>query len=182
MDEPRVRLSAPLPPGYVFVPKGNVYITKHCRAKTHDSGREVFVVVDKRDKVIGLRCPREVWEGVVAEHELTAAKRADAVQRKDAAVEKEFEEKLLTLFPNVPRELVGEITKHAVEKHSRRVGRTGTKSLEQRVVLAVRAHVRHVHTGYEGLLKEGVGKREAREQIKDRVDEVVRGWAGETLK
>ncbi|EZF28357.1 hypothetical protein H101_07957 [Trichophyton interdigitale H6] len=34
----------PQPPGYVFVPKGNVYITRKCRSQTHDLGSPVFTV------------------------------------------------------------------------------------------------------------------------------------------
>ena len=33
-----------MPPGYVLVPKGDVYITRHCRSKTKDSERIVYVV------------------------------------------------------------------------------------------------------------------------------------------
>lgn len=34
----------PLPAGYVFVPKGDVYITRHCRSETKDSQQMVYVV------------------------------------------------------------------------------------------------------------------------------------------
>jgi len=34
----------PLPSGYVFVPKGDVYVTRHCRSKTRESRRVVYVV------------------------------------------------------------------------------------------------------------------------------------------
>lgn len=34
----------PLPSGYVFVPKGDVYVTRHCRNKTKETGRVVYLV------------------------------------------------------------------------------------------------------------------------------------------
>lgn len=34
----------PLPAGYVFVPKGDVYITRHCRSQTKEAQQVVYVV------------------------------------------------------------------------------------------------------------------------------------------
>lgn len=34
----------PLPSGYVFVPKGDVYVTRHCRSKTREAGKVVYLV------------------------------------------------------------------------------------------------------------------------------------------
>lgn len=56
-EEPEVHMTDPMPKGYRFVPKGDVYITKHCRKKTLDAGKTLYVVLDKKDKPIGLRCP-----------------------------------------------------------------------------------------------------------------------------
>lgn len=33
-----------MPDGYILVPKGDVYITRHCRSKTKESERIVYVV------------------------------------------------------------------------------------------------------------------------------------------
>lgn len=33
-----------MPDGYVLVPKGDVYITRHCRSKTKESDQIVYVV------------------------------------------------------------------------------------------------------------------------------------------
>ncbi|KAI0875289.1 hypothetical protein GGS24DRAFT_456214 [Hypoxylon argillaceum] len=40
--EPVVRASSPLPPGYKFLPKGNVYMTRHCRQQTHLAHQTVY--------------------------------------------------------------------------------------------------------------------------------------------
>lgn len=34
----------PMPDGYILVPKGDVYITRHCRSKTKESEQIVYVV------------------------------------------------------------------------------------------------------------------------------------------
>lgn len=34
----------PMPEGYIFVPKGDVYITRHCRSKTKESNQIVYLV------------------------------------------------------------------------------------------------------------------------------------------
>lgn len=34
----------PLPSGYVFVPRGDVYVTRHCRSKTREARRVVYLV------------------------------------------------------------------------------------------------------------------------------------------
>jgi hypothetical protein len=181
-DEPEVRAHGPMPKGYRFVPKGNVYITKNCRKKTHDADKTLYVVVDKRDKPLGLRCPAYIYHAVMREHKATAEQRAAAVQKRDAAIEESFEEAMVTLFPKIPKAEIPQILKHSLKKHSRRVGRTGTVALHDRVKLAVRAHIRHMHTDYDQLLKQGVDRATAREKVWARLNEVARLWGGRPLK
>jgi hypothetical protein len=181
-DEPEVRAHDPMPKGYRFVPKGNVYITKNCRKKTHDADKTLYVVVDKRDKPLGLRCPAYIYHAVMREHKATAEQRAAAVQKRDAAIEESFEEAMVTLFPKIPKAEIPQILRHSLKKHSRRVGRTGTVALHDRVKLAVRAHIRHMHTDYDQLLKQGVDRATAREKVWARLNEVARLWGGRPLK
>ena len=63
---------------------------------------------------------------------------------------------------------------------SDRVGRTAAaKQLSTGVIgLAVIAYIRHNHTAYDELLAKGYPRDLAREQIRDKVDEVVASWAG----
>ncbi|EAQ88904.1 hypothetical protein CHGG_05523 [Chaetomium globosum CBS 148.51] len=181
-DEPEVLAHEPMPKGYRFVPKGNVYITKNCRKKTHEAERTLYVVVNRKGKPMGLRCPAHIHNAVMSENKATAAQRAEAVQKRDAAIEDNFEEAIVKLFPKIPKSEVPQILKHTLKKHSRRVGRTGTVALQDRVKLAVRAHIRHVHTEYDGLLKHGASRPVAREKIWDRLNEVARQWGGRSLK
>jgi hypothetical protein len=164
-DEAEVGVHEQMPQGYRFVPKGNVYITKNCRKQTHEAKKRLYVVLDKRNKPIGLRCPVYIHDAVMEQNLATAAQRATAVQKRDTAIEEGFEEVMLKLFPKIPKATIPQILKHSLKKHSGRVGRSGSKTLEDRVKLAVRAHIRHVHTNYDQLLKQGVPRLDARGKV-----------------
>lgn len=179
--ETSVPATTPLPPGYRFVPKGDVYITKNCRLRTLAANRPLYIVHDARDRRIGLRCPSSIAAAVEADSRATAATRAAAVQKRDASHEKAFEAAVVELFPKIPRELVPGVVKHAVEKRSGRVGRTGMLDVKERAKLAVRAHIRHKWTGYDGLLREGVAREEARRLVGGKISEVAKGWGGAGL-
>ncbi|KAJ4416028.1 hypothetical protein N0V85_002442 [Neurospora sp. IMI 360204] len=181
-DEPEARFHDHMPPGYVFVPKGDVYITKNCRKETHSAGQTVYVVVNKRRKPIGLRCPASIVKAVQESNQATAAKRAEAVQKRDAAIEGDFEEALKRLFPNTPKASIPKIVSHALKKRSRRVGRSGTVQLDDKVKLAVRAHIRHQHTEYEQLLRQGTNREKARIQVFSKLNEIARLWGGRPAK
>ena len=49
------------------------------------------------------------------------------------------------------------------------------------VWLATVAHVRHVHTDYDGLLDEGYDRDAARFFVVDRINEVLTGWRATRL-
>ncbi|KAK0709169.1 hypothetical protein B0T26DRAFT_396965 [Lasiosphaeria miniovina] len=177
-DEIDVSPRAPIPKGYVFVPKGDVYITKNCRKKTHEADKTLYVVVTKTGKALGLRCPAGIYASVEADHRATAVRRAEAVQKRDSALEETFEKAIVKLFPKIPKEAIPKIINRALEKHSRRVGRTGTLTLNEKVKLAVRAHIRHCHTDYDKLLKQGENREVARAKILTEINEVASGWGG----
>ncbi|KAK5653170.1 hypothetical protein OQA88_9269 [Cercophora sp. LCS_1] len=177
--EPEVRFFSQMPPGYVFVQKGDIYVTRNCRQKTHQAGKTLYVVVNKHNKPIGLRCPKWIYEAVGRESQATASKRAAAVQRRDTAIQDKFEDALTRLFPKAPKECIPEILKQSLEKRSGRVGRTGTIELEEKVRLAARAHIRHCHTDYDKLLKAGEGRDSARRSVWDELNNVARAWGGQ---
>ena len=180
--EPEVRFFSPMPAGYKFVPKGDVYITKNCRKKTHEAGKTLYVVVNKNKKPIGLRCPESIYKQVEADHQATAGSRALAVQKRDAAIEGAFEEAIVRLFPKIPKTTIPKVIETALKKRSRQVGRTGTLEIEDKVELAVRAHIRHCHTPYEKLLKEGDSRETARQKVWGELNEVATRWGGRPQK
>jgi len=69
------------------------------------------------------------------------------------------------MFPKIPENDLEKIVYHAFEKGSGRVGTATSVPLSRRVQLAVAAHIRHLHTGYEVLLKE-----------KDKFESRFDGW------
>ncbi len=181
-EEPQVRFFSPMPAGYVFVPKGDVYITSNCRKRTHAAGRAVYVVIDKNKKPLGLRCPGPIYEGVLQDHQATAGTRAAAVQKRDDAVQATFQDALLELYPAVPRGEIPALVEQALEKNKRRVGRTSTISMREKVNKAVGAHIRHCHTGYDRLLKQGVDREAARREIRPTVVQLMAKWSGRAVK
>jgi hypothetical protein len=90
----------------------------------------------------------------------------------------EFTEGILKMFPSCPTDEAKSIADHACRKYSGRVGRSrAAKDLEPKAIeLAVRAHVRHVHTRYDALLAEGLEPREARPQIREAIEDVIERW------
>lgn len=71
------------------------------------------------------------------------------------------------------------ILQHAFKKGSGRVGRISTRSDLQKATLAVEAHIRHEHTPYEKVLREGISDRdEARELVWPAVQRIRDEWAG----
>lgn len=178
--EPTVPLQSKMPQNYVFVPKGNVYITSHCRKQTQEAGQTVYTVLNAKNNAVGIRVPRHIRDAVQESHEATRDKRAQAVLRKDEKLEREFRAAVLAQFPGTPEESVAKIVGRAMAKRSRRVGRTGKLDVEERAALAVRAHIRHIHTDYDNLMRAGVARGEARSRIHQKICEVVRAWGGET--
>jgi hypothetical protein len=71
-----------------------------------------------------------------------------------------------------------DLGRHACRKFSGRVGRTrAAQDLEQDAIrLAVIAHIRHAQTPYDDLLLQGWDRHEARAQVRDAVDAVLRDW------
>lgn len=47
----------PMPDGYVFVPKGDAYVTRQCRLKTKESHQAVYTVYVSASRPAGCRAP-----------------------------------------------------------------------------------------------------------------------------
>ncbi len=99
-------------------------------------------------------------------------------ERADAQYLAQFTDAIRAQYPGCPLESANEIAAHACEKHSGRVGRSaGARAFDaEAVALAVRAHVRHRHTGYDGLLASGAERGYARACVAAEVDAVVQRW------
>ena len=171
----------PLPPGYVFVAKGNVYITRHCREKTRQAGRILYIIQDSRKKVrVGLACPNHILREVQADDKATAIHRKKQVSARDKNYIANARAILLRLFPLIPPESAEQVLSHGYLKGSGRVGRSSTMSDSNKMIMAVTAHVRHKHTPYDALLRQkGPGQAarfEARAEIRTDLLRVLRDW------
>jgi hypothetical protein len=100
--EPVVSIASPMPPGYKFVPKGNTYITRHCRQKTQQAHRTVYTVIDDKKKPVGIRVPKSVYVAVLQSERETHSERREAVAKRDDALERRFrvESKYEALLPH----------------------------------------------------------------------------------
>ncbi|KAB8256070.1 hypothetical protein BDV32DRAFT_105663 [Aspergillus pseudonomiae] len=169
----------PFATGYVFVPKGDVYVTRNCRTNTKESERTVYTVFDKTGKrTLGIRVPSDVYAAVLESAAATAETRANAVKLRDEKDLAHSRELLRTQFPLMPAESLEAILNHAFLKGSGRVGRTATKSDERKADLAVEAHIRHMHTPYESMLHAGASREEARNAVWGLIKAIKTAWEG----
>ena len=111
-----------------------------------------------------------------------AAARARAAERRtalDSEYVVRFARRIRELFANCPPNREAAIAEHACQKYSNRVGRSADAKAfdEDAVRLAVIAHVRHVETGYDGLLVQGVPREEARRRVAGEVESTLRAWS-----
>ena len=81
-------------------------------------------------------------------------------------------------FPGCPPKEAEQIAAWTCQKHSGRVGRSAAaKSLDpQALKLAVIAHIRHEHTGYDRLLMSHGDRGLARQSIRPEIDRILEQW------
>jgi hypothetical protein len=170
-----------------LLPSGDVALTR--RASAHSKTKALVLEWSARRK-------RYERRGTLVEPDAIRRARAECdsdanareTQRIRAAARREVEERayvaafteaVLTLFPSCPLSEAREIAAHACEKYSGRVGRTAdAKQLDSEMVrLAVIAHVRHLHTGYDQIIARTRDKRGSRARIKGDVESVLREWS-----
>src|SRR6476661_41802 len=171
----------------VYLPRGDAALTR--RASRYSSLKAVLVRFSRSRN----RYERQgvlVEEAALAraEHECLADSDARARARerraeRDAEIDvhyrAEFASHIRRLFPGCPEQEAIAVAEHACLKHSGRVGRTAdAKRFDpEMITLAVRAHVRHVHTDYDQLLGSGWERHEARDRVLPQVDRVLESWS-----
>src|SRR5262245_428252 len=118
----------------------------------------------------------------LADEDARARQRLRAAERRkveDVDFQARFAREIRDLFPGCPGARAEAIARHAGARGSGRVGRSsaGRALDEEAVTLAVVASVRHEDTPYDRLLMAGVDRAEARDRVRDAVDEVLEKWA-----
>jgi hypothetical protein len=117
-------------------------------------------------------------EGDEADRKGARERAAIIRERADVEYVARFAEEIRVRYPGCPPAEAESIAIHACRKYSGRVGRSAAaKALDMAALdLAVRAHVRHVHTGYDALLSKGCERAEARRAIGEDLKNVVDQW------
>jgi hypothetical protein len=174
-SEVKIDLHTPVRKGYAFLPKGNAYNTLHCRKLTREASELLYIVVDN-NTALGLRAPKSVLSQVFLKAKSTLATRRAATLKRDTADSAKAAAEIKAQFPKTPEQEVALVLKHGFRKYSGRVGRSSTMPLDKKVTLAVIAHVRHKHTKYDTLLREGKARDDARKAIWKDMETILRKW------
>lgn len=189
------------PKGWRILPKGDASLTRRIRKGPHwvmlvkaNAGRKWFT------EEVGTMAPGDAIDDAYEElggesGAITRSKgKEDAQEKREAAITHKLEAAIIRLYPAIPAEDV-----KAILGRSRTSGHVGTApwlyfqsaeksqdALDEAAKLAVRAHVRHRYTDYDdrlfdaGVRHEAIpddsARRQAREEVADRINEVLSSW------
>jgi hypothetical protein len=170
----------------VFLASGDAALTR--RAK-RESGLLAVVVRFSRSRgryerqgVLVEQAALEQAEAECLADETARARRRerDALRRagEDLKLQTEMAAAITDLYPGCPSQRAEAIARHAATRGSGRVGRSaaGQTLQQQALELAVTASVRHQDTPYDALLMSGIDRSEARERIRDTVNNILDAW------
>ena len=170
----------------VYLPSGNAALTR--RARKHSSLCAVVVRFSRTRKryereglLVEPAAVERAEQECLSDEDQREAARRRAAQYREHVDEKylaEFTKRLRERYPRCPAEEADAIARHACQKYSGRVGRSAAaKELQPEAIdLAVRAHVRHAHTGYDALMARGHDRVDARAEVKLLVEDVLECW------
>ncbi|OAT14022.1 hypothetical protein BDBG_09115 [Blastomyces gilchristii SLH14081] len=178
-----ISFEAKAPPGYTFIPAGNPKFTNACKEMCRQDGLQVFAVsttphqrmhdLSQQVHRIGYHFPSVVVATICMELGLFLSSTGKVVpysssqypvkglgreRRADSEVSQntinvEAKDAIKDLFPSIPTKDLNRIIKTAFQKGKRKVGTAVELPLARRVQLAVVAHIRHVYTDYDRLLR-----------------------------
>lgn len=170
----------------VFLPAGDATLT---RRATKASSLSAVVVRWSRTR------KRYERQGVLVEEQALALaeqqclsdedarmRRRERDQERRASQDERFQSRLADeirrLFPGCPPDRATAIAGHTGLRGSGRVGRSAAaRALDtDAIILAVIASIRHQDTGYDALLMSGMGRTEARDRVRDKIDRVLTAW------
>jgi hypothetical protein len=170
----------------VFLPAGDAALSRRARkASTLSAVVVKFSRSRKRYERQGILVEPEALE--LAERQCLDDE--DARQRRrerdrlrrdaeDVVFQARMAAEIVRLFPGCPERRAKQIVQHAGERGSGRVGRSaaGRALDDNAITLSVVASVRHEDTRYDRLLMAGVPRIEARERVREAVDQVLDAW------
>lgn len=172
----------------VFLSRGDAALTR--RSKKYSNLSAVVVKFSRsrrRYERQGLlvepdALERAEMECVDDEANRKGARERVAIVREQADIQyaERFAREIRVLYPGCPAAEAQLIARHACRKYSGRIGRTAAAKVfdTDALDLAVRAHIRHVHTGYDKFLLTGWERSEARQAVAKQLEHVFNIWRG----
>ncbi|KAJ9193563.1 hypothetical protein DTO166G4_590 [Paecilomyces variotii] len=199
-----ISFEAQAPPGYTFIPAGNPQFTDACKEICRRDGLKVFAVtttphqrmhnLSQQVHRIGYHFPSAVvatvcmdlglyltssgkvmpFQGITSHRSHMRA----ASEVSQTTINTEARDVIRDLFPNIPEKDLNQIIKTAFQKGQRKVGTAVELPLARRAQLAVVAHIRHIYTNYDRLLKK-TSFQEARSLVEDPTLAKLVEWRGD---
>src|SRR6185503_2466073 len=169
-----------------YLPRGDAAVTR--RATKYSPLRAVVVQwsrtrqrYERQGILVAPAALRKAEEECLADaqvRELRRQREAERRQTVDAAYEQAMAEAIRAQFPGCPQEEAGRIAAWTCVKHSGRVGRSASaKDFDPHALrLAVIAHIRHEHTGYDALLMRNNDREQARAAVRFDIERVLARW------
>lgn len=196
-----ISFEAKAPPGYTFIPAGNPEFTNACKEVCRKEGHKVFTVsttphqrmhdLSQQVHRIGYHFPSVVvaatcmekgfflsGTGKVMSYRQGASRRRMDSDLSQNAINAEARDAIKDLFPNIPKKDVTQIIKTAFQKGKKKVGTAAELPLARRAQLAVVAHIRHIYTDYDRLLRV-TSFQEARAIVEDPTLAKLVEWRGD---
>lgn len=169
-----------------FLPSGDAALSR--RSKKHSPLSAVVVQFNRRARryerrgiLVTAEAIAQAERECLSDADRRAAQRERGAERRkaeDATLVRDLAGVVLRLYPGCPADEAERIAAHTARRGSGRVGRSaaGRNLREDSVRLAVIAHIRHEHTGYDDLLMTGTPRQDARRMITARIDKVLAAW------
>ncbi|CAG8127022.1 unnamed protein product [Penicillium olsonii] len=195
---------AQAPSGYTFIPAGNPQLTTACKERCRNEGLQIHAVsttphhqthnLSQHVHRIGYHFPSTVVAAVCSELGLyltstgktlpiyamgrTENRSRAASEVSQVTINTDARNAMRDLFPNIPDQDLNQIIKTAFQKGQKKVGTATELPLARRAQLAVVAHIRHVYTNYDRLLKT-TSFHEARTTVEHPTLAKVIEWRGD---
>ncbi|KAJ5684803.1 uncharacterized protein N7477_001148, partial [Penicillium maclennaniae] len=199
-----ISFEARAPSGYTFIPAGNPLLTTTCKEKCRKEGLQIHAVsttphanthnLSQHVHRIGFHFPSTVVAAACSELGLYLTSTGKAVpvhtlgnldhppqtdsEASQLTINTEARDAIKDLFPNIPQSDLFQIIKTAFQKGQQKVGTAPGLPLARRAQLAVVAHIRHLYTDYDRLLKQK-SFHEARAAVEQTTLKKVIQWRGD---
>ncbi|KAF4970578.1 hypothetical protein FZEAL_10009 [Fusarium zealandicum] len=131
-----------IPAGYGRLEQGNAYLTLNCRRQATEQKKPYYQWQENGRQVMAF--PNDILKPVKKAESSSRARRRRAVQQSDRKLRDEFLAAMQERYPGMPRRERLALAKIQMEKGQNRIARSRTMPMEQRVVVAVKAHAWHV--------------------------------------